>query len=266
MKYFPSDPDLRKHIDYYWIVLDSDSLFQDIAAIHDFPGITPELILVLDGHYTIHYQGKTHKLSKSKMYSFIHHPVMMNVADLKSFVIINFKSRALSSLLPFTTISSTELMAAPIREVDELFGKQALRLTQHLKQLHDPQKIVEELDHWIKPYYQRGRAGFLTELANDLPAKCSPRNLMQLTGYSSSTLERHFKRDTGLTPKKYHSLQRFRLAVNDIYKSQSTDWSYYVHEYGYYDQSHFIKEIKRYSGFTPSQLLNTPGMVSLRPK
>lgn len=265
MKYLPSDTDLRKHIDYYWIVTDSTSLFHNAVALYDFPGITPELILVLEGHYTMYYQGKTTRVDKSKLYSFIHQKVILDMSQLKSFIIVNFKSRALSSLLPFVSYQAPELMAEPIREVEAVFGSATSRLCQYLKKIADPATIVHELDNWLRPYYRSGRAGFITEIANELPAQCSPQKLMHLTGYSYSTLERHFKRDTGLTPKKYHSLQRFRLAIEAIYTSRNTDWQHYVHLYGYYDQSHFIKEIKHYTGFTPTQLLNTPGLVKMRP-
>jgi len=40
----------------------------------------------------------------------------------------------------------------------------------------------------------------------------------------------------------------------------------YVVKYGYFDQWHFIKEIKRYSGFIPSQVLEEKNLLNYRPE
>jgi len=68
--------------------------------------------------------------------------------------------------------------------------------------------------------------------------------------------QRHLQRITlkyaGLTPKQVQSMLRCRLAVRHI---QQTGMVSDFFHYGYYDQNHFIKEIKRWSGHTPKQLL-----------
>ena len=93
----------------------------------------------------------------------------------------------------------------------------------------------------------------------DLPS------IMEATGYSYATIERYFKRETGLTPKKYQSLRRNKQAVTEICSTKNDDWMHYVNQYGYYDQAHFVKDIKRYTKFTPSQLIAAPSFVAYRP-
>ncbi|MEM9895979.1 MAG: AraC family transcriptional regulator, partial [Bacteroidota bacterium] len=103
------------------------------------------------------------------------------------------------------------------------------------------------------------------EMAEELKEDCSPKNILSDTNYSYSTLERYFKKETGLTLKGFQTLTRFKLATEELYTTQNQNWIHYVDKFKYFDQSHFIKEIKRFSGFTPSQLLNTPGLISYRP-
>lgn len=264
MKLRPTCKELQQYIDHYWIVQDVPSLFQQAPPLYEYPGITPELILVIKGYYTYHYQGRTNKIHHSKLYSFLHQDIKLDLSTLNAFVIIQFKSRALSSLLPFVKYSAEELMNQPICKVEDLVGPSVNTLCRHLEKL-PPQQMVSILDEWLRAMLRPQQTGFLAEMANELPAYCTPAVLRKLTGYSYATLKRHFKRDTGLTPKTYHSLQRYKLAVQEIYQTRNNDWQYYIDKYGYYDQSHFIKELKRYTTFTPQQLLQTPGLISFRP-
>lgn len=67
---------------------------------------------------------------------------------------------------------------------------------------------------------------------------------------SVSKFERHFKRITGLTPKKYAKLKRFRITLKEgLFKP----WQDFVYDLGFYDQAHFIKEFKSFIGESPNK-------------
>ncbi len=69
--------------------------------------------------------------------------------------------------------------------------------------------------------------------------------------------QRHLQRITmrysGLTPKQVQSMLRCRLALKQIQKSGMIS-DFFL--FGFYDQNHFIKEVKKWSGFTPGKLLS----------
>ena len=265
MKYYPNDPHLEKHLDHYWIVENASHIFGDKKTIFAYPGITPELLIVLDGHFSFRYNKKTYRIDDNQLFSFIHHFVELDMSTLKSFVIIQFKPRALSSLLPFIKVKATDLIRQPVCPASSIFGPSVTTLQQRLKQ-SSPIEIVALLNQWFYSFYKKEGEGFLLEMVNELGKQYSVSRIRHLTRYSYSTLERYFKKETGLTPKKYQSLQRYKGAVEEIYDTHNSDWLHYVDKYGYFDQSHFIKEIKRYTTFTPSQLLLMPGLRSLRPE
>ena len=67
---------------------------------------------------------------------------------------------------------------------------------------------------------------------------------------SARQLERKFKTITGFAPKSFARISRFQHALHNYgstYKSL-TDIAY---ECGYYDQSHFIHDFKKFSGYEP---------------
>ncbi len=265
MKYFSNNKTLAAHLDHYWIVPNANELFKNTPPVFGYPGITPEIIIVLGGSYRYFYEGQWHPGKNAMVYSYIHSYAILDTSQLSSFIIIQFKPRALSSFLPFVSQEAKELMAHPVFEANEIFGSAIDQLVLHLRNLPITE-IVAELDQFLDICYTEGREGFLSEMAEELKNSNSLKDLLNRTNYSYSTLERHFKKDTGLSPKKYQSIQRYKLAVEEIYDTQNTDWMHYVYKYGYFDQSHFIKEIKRFTSFTPSQLLKNPGLRSFRPE
>lgn len=66
---------------------------------------------------------------------------------------------------------------------------------------------------------------------------------------SQSVLEKKFRSIVGTTPKKFASIVRFRHVLHSYVPQTSlTDLGY---ESGFYDQAHFIREFKAFSGDTP---------------
>ncbi|EAQ38582.1 helix-turn-helix domain-containing protein [Dokdonia sp. MED134] len=264
MIFEPHIAEVKKHIDHYWIVKDAALLSMGSPTMYAYPGITPDMIIVLDGHYTMSYMGKTYTSNRSKLYSFIHKEVVVDLSHLKSCIIIKFKSRGLSSLKPFLDLKTEAIMKDSVAFADDVFGMDVELLKIHLLTL-SPSEIASELDQWFAERYKKEREGFVVAMAQEVSASCDIQTIIKATNYSYSTLERHFKRDTGLTPKKFQSLQRYKKAIRELYVTRNSDWQHYVVKYGYYDQSHFIKEIKRYTNHTPSQLLKTPSFIEVRP-
>ena len=64
-------------------------------------------------------------------------------------------------------------------------------------------------------------------------------------------LERLFKKVVGITPKFFSRIIRFNH-IFDLIKEENTEWVRIALSSGYFDQSHFIKEFKEFTGEEPS--------------
>lgn len=64
-----------------------------------------------------------------------------------------------------------------------------------------------------------------------------------------------FKKYIGITPKQYQRVLRFNDIFVQIQGDQFLSWSDIALRCGYSDQSHFIREFKKYSGFVPESFL-----------
>jgi AraC-like DNA-binding protein len=76
-------------------------------------------------------------------------------------------------------------------------------------------------------------------------------DLSQQLNISQSPLEKRFRKVVGTSPKKFASIVRFKNIIRNADLASSLTALGY--EAGFYDQSHFIKEFKRFTGDTPDE-------------
>jgi AraC-like DNA-binding protein len=75
------------------------------------------------------------------------------------------------------------------------------------------------------------------------------RDLAQQLHTSQSPLEKRFRAAVGASPKKFASIVRWKNLLQQFPKTDSlTELGY---EAGFYDQAHFIREFKAFTGDTP---------------
>jgi AraC-like DNA-binding protein len=82
-------------------------------------------------------------------------------------------------------------------------------------------------------------------------------------GITSRYLQKLFVQHTGLTPKMYSKITRFQNSLRLVSRKDSSLTSV-AYECGYFDQSHFIKEFKSFTGVTPSDYAFDRSSLSLK--
>ncbi len=73
-------------------------------------------------------------------------------------------------------------------------------------------------------------------------------------GYSERQLYRLFKTNYGISPKVLLNILRLHLCLT-LLIDKNVSLVDIANRCGFYDQAHFIKEIKKYTGFSPVQLI-----------
>ena len=75
--------------------------------------------------------------------------------------------------------------------------------------------------------------------------------LAESIGVAERRLERRFKAAVGVSPKMLARIVRFQGVVQSIQSAQTPNMLDAVHHFGYFDQSHMIREFKQFSADTP---------------
>ena len=141
---------------------------------------------------------------------------------------------------------------------EEVFGPWGARLQTRVGDADDPlEKIIllqRALTHLLE---QNEKEYALLDHTLDLLVRThgmiSIQELAAHLGYTRRYVDRLFQEHVGVSPKSLASILRFQEVYQGWMRHRSasffrTQWPAY-----YYDQSHFIKEFKRFTGFTPQQ-------------
>lgn len=107
-------------------------------------------------------------------------------------------------------------------------------LLSHLKDIQTDKLIVEA----VKLIYQSKGAIRIKELNEKLAISPSP-------------FEKRFRKIVGTTPKKFASIVRFHTVLDNMNETKSL--SEICYENNFFDQAHFIKDFKQFTGDTPEK-------------
>ncbi|MCV9387762.1 AraC family transcriptional regulator [Reichenbachiella ulvae] len=74
-------------------------------------------------------------------------------------------------------------------------------------------------------------------------------------------LERKFAQQVGISPKQLGKIIRLQAALKSILNQQGEKLTQIAYENDYYDQAHFIKDFKEFTGVNPKQYLDDDQMM-----
>lgn len=69
-------------------------------------------------------------------------------------------------------------------------------------------------------------------------------------------LERHFKKQIGISPKQLSKVIRLQASLQMMINQQNETLTHIAYENEYFDQNHFIKDFKEFVGITPKEFLD----------
>ena len=173
------------------------------------------------------------------------------------FVGVHFKPWGLS---PFVGIPASELRDRWV-PVDAVWPRSADRIRNQLGDVVSAAEALrlleEELRTQLAEAPSRG-LDLVRHTGRRLEASWGAvpvRALTDAAGVSGNHLATQFKSHVGVTPKRVARIYRFARLIVSVDASRPVDWSTLAHAAGYFDQAHFGKEFKDFTGHTPTEYL-----------
>lgn len=96
-------------------------------------------------------------------------------------------------------------------------------------------------------------------LSDPFTARTVPE-VAQDVGMGPRQFQQVFRENTGLTPKMYARVMRFRAAARLMRRRGSTRWTETAALCNYFDQAHLVRDFRDFSGMTPTAYLQVPGL------
>jgi len=143
--------------------------------------------------------------------------------------------------------------------LEDLVGTQAASLLrEQLLEAGDADFRLRRLLDWLQRH-QRSLPGTnaVTHALDTLqrePQIAALGRCARESGLSPRTLREQFRRQVGLSPKRYLRLQRFHRLLARAASAGERDWADLAAACGYADQAHLSHEFREFSGFTPGEL------------
>lgn len=136
----------------------------------------------------------------------------------------------------------------------------------NLVDFHDPglaglldgdEAVYARLDQYFlrKRSFTETRVVAMTEQMFRLKGMVTVDALAKAHHLTHRTLERMFKKHTGITAREMTKIVRFRFAMDRLKNNPSSESLLRIaFETGYYDHAHLTHDIKKYAGLNPSDL------------
>jgi AraC-like DNA-binding protein len=81
------------------------------------------------------------------------------------------------------------------------------------------------------------------------------KDIVAETGLSARQFQRRFAAQVGMPPKLFARTIRFDRALAARRDASNRSWTDIVHDFGYFDQAHFIRECHAFAGLPPGSLV-----------
>lgn len=151
--------------------------------------------------------------------------------------------------------------------LQQLFGKEALVLEQQVLNASNNEERIQFISTFLYNCLQTPEAGSrITKLSIEaLLLSNGQLNVDDLAGQlqiNRRQLERRFSSAIGLSPKQLSKFIRLQAALKMMNEKKFTSLTSLAYENGYYDQAHFIKDFKEFTGVSPKEFYADNLMMS----
>ncbi|WP_078381720.1 helix-turn-helix domain-containing protein [Sutcliffiella halmapala] len=242
---------LQPWIECYWQVQLNTGDFAKKETI--LPNGKIEMIFALEGNYQVGNR-KTYRMKQAWLSGIQREPLHIAYKGVSNLIGVRFYPNGLFPFLPIP-ISET------INEVEPLsllWGSFADEVFESLCSTDNIEEIFTKLDYYLlyklSPRKEANHQLVKTIIREQqIQPSIMISELASKFGYSERQLNRIFKDQTGISPKIIAQIYRFEKSSMFLFKHAINEDSNDLLDLGYYDQSHFIKEFKRFSGMTPEE-------------
>ena len=243
--------ELSRYIECFWIVEEADPT-PTIQKI--IPDGFPEMIFHFGDPYLIKLKSKWSIQSSSLLGGQITGHFYLKNTGISSILGIKFKPTAVGLLFDIDMHSLTDRVVS-LRALGhpdlKIIGNLVKKADSHSARINAVVQYISENLSFIDDLPINNAVEKILLSNGTIPVS----DICRDTGCSERQLERLFKRYIGLSPKLYSRIIRFAYIFQQGQGSKKMNGSELGIASGYYDQSHFIRNFKAFTGEDPSGYL-----------
>lgn len=217
--------------------------------------------IVLDGRHEILSENEWHLSPPMSVYGLVDRPDVIKITEGFKEIAIGFNPYYLQLLLKN---SMADISGGVNKNAFNFFKKDELnKLYECLVQSKNDQEILTSIELFLMNQLVISKEDKRLEYAIDLLYKQQVSTVSQLSAainLSTVSTRNLFYKGVGRTPKEIIKILRIHKtlqAPKHLHKNL-TQLAYYS---GFFDQSHFIRDFKKFFGFSPSHYFKNPELT-----
>jgi AraC-like DNA-binding protein len=247
-------PGLRPYVENYWIL---QSVASDDQPLNEQIFVDGKADIIFN--FGVPYQrtgqnGAANSIAYSNVDAQRTYPVTIAQAGAISLIGIRFAPGGLSHFIrmPMHELSNHVL------GLDDAFGQGGKDLEDQLYEARaDHERQIRLLDRFLMMRFDcAAEQRLLLHIAHYLRGRHGNASVMQIGdqfGYSVRSVDRFFRRYMGLSPKWYLRSLRLQYTLKVLSDEPSISMAELAFRAGYYDQAHFSKDFRVFTGQNPSE-------------
>lgn len=204
------------------------------------------------------YKGKLQTIKEGKEESLTSAGIT-GISD--SYKIFKSAAKTGTVLIYFTEVGFTQFATHPAYEVfnlsvslNDVFAEQIVNsVEEKLSTAKSDLQRIKIVEHFLLTQLKDIQNDKLVveavKLIYQSKGNIRVKELNEKLFISQSPFEKRFRKVVGTSPKKFASIIRFNTVLNSIDSTKSLTEICY--ENGFFDQAHFIKDFKQFTGHTP---------------
>ncbi|MDR2234981.1 MAG: AraC family transcriptional regulator [Chryseobacterium sp.] len=217
-----------------------DCFVENIGMFHNPSGEAKEVVIIPDGRIDLFFLTSGHTFQVLLM-GLETAPKERNIPPHTYALVVSFRPLG-SEYILHTSIA--DLLNTAKELPPDFWNFNA-------EDLSDFEKFYERASEKIKEHIPPTideRKQMLFDLLYSSKGEMSVTELSEKTSWNSRQINRYFSKQFGVSLKSYATILRFRASLEHIAEGKLFP------ELNFTDQTHFIKEIKKFSGVVPKEL------------
>lgn len=229
---------------------------QELPGTHQrvFPDGCIELVFHYGGLFRkYHENGTIHTQPRSFIHGQLTRFIEIGSSGKVGIFSVRFRPHGLIS---FTNISTHEINDDNI-QVTDIWGAEGRELESRMLEAANNEQRVQIIEQFLLGQLQATATSGLIKhcvlLINQANGVINIEDLSASLNIGRRHLERQFIDAVGLNPKQYARITRFQHVLSLVEQKRYHTLTTLAHNTGFYDQAHFIKDFREFTGLSPKQ-------------
>lgn len=252
---------LAPYVKCFWVLEDEVPAEKRMEKV--LPDACPELIIHYGDRFRIKTPGGVRVQPRSFVFGPLTRPIEIGPGGQTGMIAARFYPGGAAAFLPVPVKALTDKYVS----LRTLFGKAGTALEQNICMTEGMEGKIAMLEQFlthrlVNPSHHMIIPDELNQLITGKTETIKIERLSTELNIGRRHLERRFGNEVGMSPKMLVKIIRFQNIFRILNRKQPRNLTSLTYEAGYYDQSHFNRDFRSFTGMSPKEYFREDAVLN----